>query len=243
MLSEKTERHIQALLAKQEAYSPSFETSSALADKTLIMLVGPTGAGKSTVMQALTTLEPQISIVGTITTRPPRPDDQLERYTFYEHTDVGLRPLFDAIAEGRLVQYVVNPFSHQIYGSSLRDYPSAVNVGDYFSNVVEPFHRYGFGRIIPITIVTNAESWLKRFDARFPVGHPQRQSRHAEATASLTWSLGEHQTIHYFVLNPEDSPQSAAADILSILSGSPPEQTHIRATAEQCLASIQKLEL
>ena len=86
MLSDKTKQHIETLLAGQSAYHPNTETQVVLAEKTLIMLIGPTGAGKSTVMREVTKLMPDISIVGTITTRPARPDDQLERYTFYDQT-------------------------------------------------------------------------------------------------------------------------------------------------------------
>jgi len=241
MLSDKTKEHIEALLAAQDNYRPGAETRAGLSEKTLIMLVGPTGVGKSTVMRELTMLNPEISVVGTITTRAPRPDDQLERYTFFEHSDDGLQPLFDKIAHGELVQYVVNPFSHQIYGSSLTDYPSDVNVGDYFSSVIEPFHDYGFGHITAITIVTSGESWLSRFNERFPVGHPQRQSRRAEAITSLEWSLGEHWYPHYFVFNPDGGPQGAANDIVAVLCGKTPDQEGPRRVAQQCLEAIRNL--
>lgn len=240
MLSEETKRHIEELLAGQDAYRPSDSTQAALSGKTLIMLVGPTGAGKSTVMREVTKLDPSVSIVGTITTRPPRPDDQLSRYTFYKHTDEGLQPLFDDIAAGRLVQYVVNPYSRYLYGSSLSDYPAAVSIGDYFSSVVEDFDTYGFGRIIPITLVTDVQSWQRRFDERFPVDHPQRSSRRSEAITSLTWSLGEHKTPHHFVCNPDGSPGAAARDIVAILGGRMPDQATARRIAAECLETIRK---
>ena len=41
---------IQELIAGQNTYQPSAETKQLLADKTLIMLVGATCMGKSTVM-------------------------------------------------------------------------------------------------------------------------------------------------------------------------------------------------
>lgn len=240
MPSEETRRHITQLLAEQAVYRSGAETRAALAEKTLIMLVGPTGAGKSTALREVTKLEPAIGIVGTITTRPPRPDDQLERYTFYGNTDKGLQPLFDDIASGRLVQYAVNPYSHHLYGSNLSDYPAAVNIGDYFSSVVDDFGKYGFGRIIPITLVTDARSWQQRFNARFPAGHPQRESRRDEAIASLTWSLGEHEAVHYFVYNPNSSPETAARDIIAILGGHTPDQAGVQRIAVECLQAIRK---
>jgi energy-coupling factor transporter ATP-binding protein EcfA2 len=240
MLSEETKRRIEHLLAVQDTYRPGEEARTALADKTLIMLVGPTGAGKSTVMQGLIRLDSDISIVGTITTRPPRPDDQFDRYTFFEHTDEGLQPLLKDIAERKLIQYAVNPYSYQIYGSAPGDYPSRINIGDYFSSVVDDFHAYGFGRIIPITLVTAPESWQKRFDERFPTGDPQRESRRREAVESLEWSLGAHHTTHYFVFNPEGSPQAAASDIRAVVHGNAPAQAPIRTIAEACLETIQR---
>ena len=53
-------------------------------------------------------------------------------------------------------------------------------------------------------------------------------------------TLGPHQTMHYFVRNPDGSPEAAARDIVAILQGEIPDQRTTSAVATECLQTIQK---
>ena len=230
-----------ARLAKKQAhYRPSRKVAEKLSDKTLIMLVSATSMGKSTIMRGLHDHFNEISVVGTITSRPPRVDDDLSRYTFYDHTDRGLRPILDAIEKGEVVQYVINPYSGFVYGSSLQDYPSVVNIGDYFSSVVDTFYTYGFQKILPISIITEPNSWLNRFNARFPMGSPDRGARRDEAITSLLWSLGRQDLL--WVINRDGESIAAINSLKNSIDDNIDyaEQTEAIRLAKACLKTIRE---
>ena len=236
MLSETINKRIERLA--KISYHPSDDVKGKLASKKLIMLVSATGMGKSTIMRGLA---PDIPTVGTITTRPQRSDDASERYHFYEHSDEGLAPLLDDIETGTLVQYVINPHSGYIYGSSLEDYPNDINVGDYFSTVVDDFMTYGFKEIIPISVITEPDMWQRRFDKRFPIGHPDRLARCEEAITSLKWSLSRPDV--KWVINRDNKSQAAVTSVKDIVEGKIDEkiQTEAVQLAKKCLQTIQQV--
>lgn len=240
MLSEETKKRLLVLQAAQSAYLPAASVRRALQAKTLIMLVAATGMGKSTIMRELTALRADISMVGTITTRPARPDDDLSRYTFYHHSDDGLAPLLDQIDRGELVQYVINPRSLFVYGSSLGDYKGGYSIGDYFSSVVADFPRYGFSRIVPVSIVTEPSSWKQRFEERFGSNHPERKARRDEAIDSLNWSL-KHQDELIWIINRDEDIRGAAQALDHALTASAPHKpAEVISLAERCLKTIRE---
>lgn len=239
-LSATTVQLIDELHEQQAVYRPSKAVSDQLADKTLIMLVGATCMGKGTVMQLVAQTQPDIDVVGTITTRPPRPDDVV-RYTYYDQTNEGLQPLFDRIKQGELVQYVVNPYNKHIYASDIDDYPGEICIGDYFSTVVKPYKTYGFKQIIPITVVTDPTSWRRRFELRFPEGHADRLARLQEAQQSLDWSLAQTEE-HFWAVNRDGDSKTAVQDILDALADKSDNAAEARALAQDCLTLIKQLQ-
>ncbi len=237
-LSNETKRRIADLANKQDNYQPNQETKNQLSDKTLIMIVGATCMGKSTLMNEVEHRSHGVKIVGTTTTRPRRPDDHPARYTYFEHTDSGLEPLLNSIEQGGVVQYVVNPHSGFIYASHVEDYKSNVNIGDYFASVIDDFKQYGFDEIMPITIVSNPDDWERRLAERFSRRHPDRQARLEEAIESLDWSL--HQEDMQFAVNIDGDPVTGAETILSIIQGGN-GASNGRELAEACLERARSL--
>ena len=231
---------IQELLAGQDTYQPSAQTKRLLAEKTLIMLVGATCMGKSTVMYEVMHQDKQIQVVGTRTTRSPRRDDDPNRYTYRPQTFEGLTAISGDIQRRAIVQYVVNPHSKTIYWSESADYPGRYCIGDYFSGVVALFKAYGFENIIPITIVTNPASWQQRLNQRFPVGDPRRRERLAEAVVSLKWSLSQPSN-HPFIVNLDAESQMAAASVVSVIRSKNADYSLARKTTQQCLDQAKAL--
>ena len=240
MISEATQRLLQKLHQLQNDYQPAPATSAELSTKTLIMIVGATCVGKNTIMQALASSDPQFSIAGTFTSRPPRADDDPAAYTYYDHTDEGLQPILERIAEKKVVQYAVNPHSLFLYGSEPNDYSSDFAIRDVFSSAVEGFRQLGFKYTPTVTLVTQPDVWRSRFDVRFPVGHPDRTARRDEAVDSLGWSLSQSDD-HYWVENVDGQPELAANEIKAIALGESQGQPQARALAEACLKAARAI--
>lgn len=231
-------------LSKQQAnYIPAEGVQRDLASKRLIMLISATSMGKSSLMNELNQLYPEIAIAGTIKTRPKRADDDMARYTFYSHDEVGLSQLKGRVERGELVQYVVDDYTGYVSGSAPSDYPSAVNIGDYYSFVYEQFLGYGFKEVMPISVITDPDVWQKRFDNRFSPEDPQRKGRIAEAIASLSWSL-EQGKYHKWVINQDGELVNSAEDLKQIIDGqiNHAYQARAQSVAEACLSHIKQLE-
>lgn len=240
MISEEVAQKLLRFHASESSYAPTDAVRENLAAKTLIMLVGPSCVGKSTIMEAVCELSDEIKVVHTGTSRPPRSDDHTERYHYITYTDEGLAPLFTQIEQNELVQYAVNPHNLQIYWSTPTDYPSTINVGDYFSSVVDNFRSYGFRRILVCSLTTPSNIWLERIQERFASDQHELEARLAEATTSISWSLAQGTADHVFVAN-DSTPQATATSVISVLRGEIPDQIHARSLAEKCLQKIQGL--
>lgn len=240
MLSLDTQATIDALHLAEATYRPAADVTAHLSSKQLIMLVGATCMGKGTVMELVAAQQSTISVVHTITTRPPRPDDA-DRYTYYEQTDAGVAPLLARIQDHELVQYAVNPYNHHIYASALSDYPGTVCIGDYFSTVVEPYRQFGFQRVLPITVITDPASWQQRFEVRFPPNHKDRLPRLQEAEQSLSWSL-DQGVEHHWAINHDSEANSAALQVIDAFEGTSTSNTEAIQLANDCLRRIQELQ-
>jgi hypothetical protein len=238
-LSPDTIGKLNDLMLKQAAYKPSAAVQQAIADKTLIMLVGATCMGKSTLMSSLAHANSYIRMASSITSRPPRPDDP-STYTYYEQSDKGLAPLFERIERGELVNYAINPYNHLVYGRAPTDYPGDVNIGDYFSSVVDQFRHLGFKQIIALTVVSEPADWLRRFENRFPPEHPQRISRLQEAAESLRWSLGQTHD-HLWLVSKEDKQDEMVQNLYHVLEYGDDDNQQAPKLALACLELIESM--
>jgi guanylate kinase len=216
MISPATRQKLAALYETQHGYRPAPEIAQQLVSKSIVMFVGATCEGKNTIMDAVCELDHQFSISGRFTSREPRESDKPGEYTYYQNTDEGLSELLASIDRRNVVQYAVNPHANLIYGTSLSDYAGDYNLSDVFASSVETFRQLSFKRAIAITIITNPDTWLPRFDARFPIGHPQRKARRDEAIESFTWSLAQDSPDHYWVHNVSNQASLAAQTVIDI---------------------------
>lgn len=238
-LSAATEQQLDALLEAQNGYRPNADITEQLRNMAITMLVGATCEGKSTAMHAVTGLDTRFGITGTFTSRPPRQDDE-GLYTYYEHSDIGLKPILERIRNRQVVQYAVNPFTKQLYGSELSDYHAPYNLRDVFASAVASLRQLGFGRSKVVTIISEPEAWLRRFEERFPPDDVRRRPRRDEAIQSLEWSLAQPAGEHFWVENIERQPERAAQEIIALTFGTlPPSQTGARALGKASLLAAR----
>ena len=185
----------------------------ALRGKTLIMLVGPTAVGKSTIMNKVVELDGEFGRVSGFTTRPKRPGDEAGLYRYLSHDEAD-----ELIQSESVVQYALNPANNQIYGTELRDYPYAFNMKDTLSGAVEHFISLPFSDYRIVSISVPVEPWLSWLDERHPVGSSERVTRLQEAKQSIEWSLRQSDRHAWIVNNPGDVDAAAASLIDSIRS-------------------------
>lgn len=234
MLSDQTIQKLNQLYKMQDDYEPNAAIADQLAGKTVIMMVGASCEGKNMIMDTAAQLDNRFRITGTRTSREPRDSDEPGRYTYYQNSDEGLRGVLEKVEQHQMVQYAVNPYSQLIYGSSIEDYPGEYNLADVFSSAVDNFRKLGFKRTVTITVMSDPNTWLQRFNERFPRGHVQRQARKDEAIESFTWSLSQTQD-HFWVKNIDGDPEQAAREVIAIALGTSAGQPDARELATASL--------
>lgn len=239
-ISAATERRLDSLLEVQNNYRPNPDIAAQLKHTAVTMLVGASCEGKSTAMHAAAQLDRRFGITGTFTSRPAREDDE-GLYTYYEHNDAGLEPILARIERQQVVQYAVNPFTKQLYGSELADYHAQYNLTDVFSAAVDGLRQQGFGRSKVVTVISDPEAWLRRFEERFPPGDGRRKPRRDEAIQSFEWSLAQPAGQHFWVENIDGQPQRAAREIIAITLGTSLGHSQARALAEASLLAVRRI--
>lgn len=243
MISHKTEELLRKLLAEQPHYKPSAAIIEKLRHINMACFVGACCMGKTTLMDALAALDPECyGKTRNFTSREPRADDDPKRYYYYQHTDIGLEPVFGRIASGENLQHNINPYTLIMYGSEVTDYPHPMNMGDIFSSSIDGFRQLGFGTLWVFSVVTDPDTWVARVEERFPQGHPHRESRIREAIDSLEWSLAQSAADHRWVYNPAQHLELAATSVDSVIRGDASiSESDAKAMATACLERAKEL--
>jgi guanylate kinase len=234
MLSDQTIQKLNQLHQEQDSYEPSLDIADKLASKAIVMLVGATGQGKNRIMETVASLDERFKVTGNRTSRAPREDDDHSRYTYFQNTDEGLASVFQSIDQHQMVQYAVNPYSQYIYGSTIDDYPGEYNLKDVFSSAIKEFRRLGFRQATAITVISDPQVWLQRFEERYPKGHPERQARRDENIESFGWSLAQDHD-HFWVKNIDGDPEVAAREVIAIALGQSQGDPSVRELAHASL--------
>lgn len=177
----------------------------------LIVLSGPSGVGKDTVLQALFEQDPSLRYSVSYTTRPPRPDEQDGRaYSFVDDNTFD-----DMIARGEFLEWA-DIYSHR-YGTARARVQDAVRRGDDIVLKIdvqgaESVRRQVDGDATFIFLLPPSEDELKR-------RLMERATEDADGV-QLRWQtalheLGEQDKYDHRVVN--DDVQRAAREIRDII--------------------------
>lgn len=184
-----------------------------LAEKILVMVVGPTAVGKSTVMNRVVELDSQFGRVSGFTTRDKRSSDEVGLYRYVSRQEAER-----IIGSDQLVQYALNPANDQVYGTEQNDYTDTFNMKDTLSTAVENFMKLPFERHMVVSLTVAVESWLQWLNERHPKGSPERKTRLQEAKRSIEWSLAQHKNHSWIVNDPHDVTTAATSLISAVRS-------------------------
>jgi len=197
---------INQLSNMQADYKPNDNVLSQLEHISLIAVVGPTGAGKSTLVR-----RSGLPFVIGDTTRAPR-DGEIQGRDYNFRSDIG--NLVQEIQDGEFVQYVVQRGA-EVYGTKASSYPpSGACAMSIVASALPQFRTLGFSTIIPVYIVPpNHTEWMKRIS-----NHRDKdlEARLMEAKESLRVALADSSYV--FIVN--DELESAVVLLKAVVRGS-----------------------
>ncbi len=205
-----------------------------LSDKTLVMIVGPTAIGKSSLMNEVVKLDADFARVSGFTTREPRSNDEPGLYRYL--TSAAARQL---IEHGEVVQFAIHPTTGDMYGTQPQDYPRRFNLLDTLSTVVGGMQALPFQNVVTISLTTDPSAWKSWLLARYPDVSEQRTKRLQEAIQSIEWSLAQTSQ-HYWLVNTPNDLRSTASQLIAIVRGRT-GPTNPPAEAAKLLSTAQSL--
>jgi len=189
----------------QTDYSPSASLKQQLSSLVLAAFVGPTGVGKTTLMEACNL--PHIYSDVTRATRPGEVDGR----EYFFRTDFG--KMLAEIKAGQYAQFVINS-NGEFYGTRGVNYPlSGLCSMAIIAEVIPKFRGLGFKQIIPLYILPpNYDEWMRRIGEN---RNTDLAPRLKEASQSLLIALSD--PVYNFILN--DKIENAARDVEAIVAG------------------------
>lgn len=204
-----------------------------LADKTLVMVVGPSSVGKSTLMNEVVRLDSTFGRVKSFTTRPPRSNDEAGQYFYLTPDELAGRS--DVITD------VVYPTTGFHYGTIPESYAHSHNLLDTLAHSVKDYRALPFARTVTISLTTEPEAWKGWLIQRFPNGGNDMCKRLEEAVQSISWSLSQTHD-HYWLVNRPDDLALTAHKLIALAKGeeettvTPPEASQLLAAAKNLLS-------
>jgi guanylate kinase len=222
LLAMTREDFIKILPGLCKDYQMSAQTISRIRNIDLLMMVGGTGVGKTSIIKQL-----GIPYVISDTSRPKRPEE-INGLDYFFRTDY--EQLITEIKQRDFVQ--INIFSTgDFYGTRASAYPEiGFAVYAVVSDKVPEFRQLGFSETIT-AFVTPPDflEWMGRLD-KHNVERDQLVSRLNEAKRSFEFAFNDPQT--HFILN--DNLEKAVAQTKMLLAGTVDRdrETQARAAAE-----------
>lgn len=209
---------IQILNDKQLNYKPNETVLEQLKHISLLAVVGPTGAGKSTLVK-----KSGLPYVIGDTTREMR-DGEIQGRDYNFRQD--LQSVVHEIEKGEYVQYTVQRDS-EVYGTKASSYPSSGACAmSIVAKSLPTFRMLGFASITPVYIVPpNHTEWMRRIS-----NHRDKdlESRLLEAKESLGTALADSSYV--YIVN--DDLETAASQLNAIVRGSIDQTASARARAQ-----------
>ena len=184
-----------------------------LADKTLVMIVGPTSVGKSSLMNEVVSLNGDFARVSGFTTRQKRQNDEPGLYRYVNESEAQA-----IIASPDLIQYAINPANNKLYGTTAMDYPGRMNLQDTLSGAVAFYRSVPFKRHVVISLCAEVDAWTEWLNARYPEPGIERRNRLKEAVASIEWSLAQDDD-HLWLVNRRNELPKTARHLIDLVEG------------------------
>jgi guanylate kinase len=204
-----------------------------LAGKTLVMIVGPSSVGKSTVMDAACRLDPEFSYVKAFTTRPPRPGEK----SHYRHVS---RPEAELLHnQGQALTWVLHPTTGHIYGTTKDSFATEYNLLDTLSGSVGLYTGLPFAWTRTVSLTLDPEVWQAWLKQRYAAKETELKERLLEAKSSIEWSLAQPDMA--WLVNREGEPDIAAGELIALARQTRPKADPAPPEAVKMLETLRVL--
>ena len=194
-------------------YQPSNEVLEGVAGVKLIAMVGPSGVGKTTIMDLAVWKTPLLQRVKDVTTRAPRGENSDSEFNFMTKDQV-----IEGMKNKEFVQVALMQTGH-LYATRPQDYPRGrISVMAVLSSAVPNFRRIFPDLVTTFIVPKSYEMWMDWFDQRKD-DEADVQKRLEEAKTSLTFAANDKQT--KYILN--DELDKAVDRLVQVADGFPPD--------------------
>ncbi|MDO8265678.1 MAG: hypothetical protein Q7T41_01895 [Candidatus Saccharibacteria bacterium] len=211
----------------QESYTPSEAVKAKLASVDLLAIVGPTGVGKTTLINELDIP----SVLSDVSRDPREGEKNNQNYRFRED----YLNVLKEIKNGEYAQFLVSE-SGEFYGTHIDAYPdSGWCTMAIFATAIPDFRKMGFRKVVPIYIMPPGYvEWMRRI-GELRAG--DLDARIAESIVSIKTALLDPE--YSYVLN--DNMELALEDIKSIMSGGKTDEHRSRLAIESADILLERL--
>jgi len=182
-----------------------------LSGKTLVMIVGPTAVGKSSLMNEVVAQDSEFGRVSGFTTRRQRPNDEPGLYRYLSNG--AARQL---IEKGEVVQFAIHPTTGDMYGTQPQDYPRLFNLLDTLSTVVGGIQSLPFKSVVTVSLTTDPAAWQSWVLGRYPEPSEERTKRLQEAVQSIEWSMSQSAN-HFWLINRPNDIAATANELINVV--------------------------
>lgn len=179
-----------------------------------VMIVGPTGSGKGTLLAHLRTAMPDVVFPVSCTTRPPRPGEQ-EGSTYYFLTDEAFQ---QKAAQGEFLEWVYTDGKR--YGTLKSEILPALEAGKLVIREVDVKGVEKIRQLLPSenvrTVFIDAGTWedlRARILKRAPVDEAELESRRLRYEEELSFKAQADA----IVANPEGKVEEASQEFVRVI--------------------------
>lgn len=199
------------------SYRPNREVLEKIKEIQLLATVAPSASGKTTVMEELVKMAPDMHLILADISRPPRRNERSGVDYIFRSQEEILKDL----KEGQLVQVAIGP-NNDLYGTRLGGYPrEGTGVMALVPSSVKRFRSLPIKSMKTAFIVPASyelwQQWLSQQATDSNWTLQQKHSRLEEAKTSYEFALNDTEI--QFVLN--DIPSEAAKRLLQVARGKP----------------------
>lgn len=208
-------------------YHPSEAVKNNLSSIDLVAIVGPTGAGKNSVIEKL-----NLPYVLSDVSREPRSGEKNHRAYNFRNDYLAI---LEDIKRGEFVQFLSSPYS-EFYGTRIGSYPKeGPCVMAIVAGAMPMFRSLGFRKIIQIYITPPSyREWMKRIGT---TRSTELLGRIKEARESMLLSLEDEN--YNFILN--DNLELAVNEIRAVMNGEKPDQRRENLAKDTIYSLLNKI--